>query len=120
MADVEVRRGSLVTETKKTRKVKKTKRRESSDQGSEITITEIEQTTTETQDNQDVDEEGYVCSVNEGQKQFGCSILCSFFLSQWTQCDDNNNNAMIANLSSNESELEFFAQNCRSSHVLLF
>lgn len=57
MADVEVQR---VTETKKTRKVKKTKRRESSDQGSEITITEIEQTTTENQDG-DVDEEGYVC-----------------------------------------------------------
>lgn len=77
MADVEVRRGSLVTETKKTRKVKKTKRRESSDQGSEITITEIEQTTTETQDNQDVDEEGYVCSVDERRKHIDCSILCS-------------------------------------------
>lgn len=57
MADVEVRRDSFVTETKKTRKVKKTKRRESTDQGSEITITEIEQTTTET-DGQDL--EGYV------------------------------------------------------------
>lgn len=46
MADVEVMHA--VTETKKTRKVKKTtKRRESSDQGSEITITEIEQTTSE-------------------------------------------------------------------------
>lgn len=42
-----------VTEVKKTRKVKKTtssssKRRESSDQGSEVQITEIEQTTNET------------------------------------------------------------------------
>lgn len=46
MADVDV---MSVTEIKKTRKVKKTttKRRESSDQGSEITITEIEQTTNE-------------------------------------------------------------------------
>lgn len=45
MADVDVMHS--VTEVKKTRKVKKTtttKRRESSDQGSEITITEIEQT----------------------------------------------------------------------------
>lgn len=59
MADVEVRRDSLVTETtvKKTRKVKKTKRRESADQGSEITITEVEQTTENTGDQ---DEEGYV------------------------------------------------------------
>lgn len=73
MADVEVRRGSLVTETKKTRKVKKTKRRESSDQGSEITITEIEQTTTETQDNQDVDEEGYVCFARQ------INGMCHFF-----------------------------------------
>lgn len=64
MADVEIRRDSLVSETttKKTRKVKKTKRRESSDQGSEITITEIEQTTTENavDQDQDHDEEGYV------------------------------------------------------------
>lgn len=64
MADIEVRRDSLVSETttKKTRKVKKTKRRESSDQGSEITITEIEQTTTENtvDQDQDHDEEGYV------------------------------------------------------------
>lgn len=60
MADVEVRRDSLITETssKKTRKVKKTKRRESADQGSEITITEIEQTTAENTGDQD--EEGYV------------------------------------------------------------
>lgn len=57
MADVEVRRSSLTETTKKTRKVKKTKRRESADQGSEITITEIEQTTTENEDIQDVDEE---------------------------------------------------------------
>lgn len=44
MADVDVMRQTV--EIKKTRKVKKTttKRRESSDQGSEITITEIEQT----------------------------------------------------------------------------
>lgn len=47
MADVDVIH--TITETKKTRKVKKSsttssKRRESSDQGSEITITEIEQT----------------------------------------------------------------------------
>lgn len=81
MADVEVRRGSLVTETKKTRKVKKTKRRESSDQGSEITITEIEQTTTETQDNQDVDEEGYVCSVNGGRKPFDVRFCALFLIS---------------------------------------
>lgn len=60
MADVEVRRDSLITETttKKTRKVKKTKRRESSDQGSEITITEVEQSTTENIGEHD--EEGYV------------------------------------------------------------
>lgn len=46
MADVDVMHS--VTETKKTRKVKKTtKRRESSDQGSEITITEIDQTTSD-------------------------------------------------------------------------
>lgn len=59
MADVEVRRDSLVTENtvKKTRKVKKSKRRESADQGSEITITEVEQTTENTGDQ---DEEGYV------------------------------------------------------------
>lgn len=64
MADVEIRRDSLVSDAnpKKTRKVKKTKRRESSDQGSEITITEIEQTTTENtaDQDQDHDEEGYV------------------------------------------------------------
>lgn len=57
MADVEVIH--TVAETKKTRKVKKSttsssKRRESSDQGSEITITEIEQTANE-------NEKGYVC-----------------------------------------------------------
>lgn len=59
MADVEVRRDSLITETtvKKTRKVKKSKRRESADQGSEITITEVDQTTENTGDQ---DEEGYV------------------------------------------------------------
>lgn len=46
MADVDVMH--TVTESKKTRKVKKTtKRRESNDHGSEITITEIEQTTSE-------------------------------------------------------------------------
>lgn len=55
MADVDVIQ--TVTETKKTRKVKKTtKRRESADQGSEITITEIEQTTNEN----NVKDEGYV------------------------------------------------------------
>lgn len=55
MADVDVIQ--TVTETKKTRKVKKTtKRRESADQGSEITITEVEQTTTEN----DAKDEGYV------------------------------------------------------------
>lgn len=55
MADVDVMHS--VTEVKKSRKVKKTtttKRRESSDQGSEITITEIEQTTSE-------NDKGYVC-----------------------------------------------------------
>lgn len=53
MADVDVMH--TVSETKKTRKIKKTtKRRESADQGSEITITEIEQTTTDNKD------EGYV------------------------------------------------------------
>lgn len=57
MADVEVRRDSLINETstKKTRKVKKSKRRESADQGSEITITEVDQSPTG-----DQDEEGYV------------------------------------------------------------
>lgn len=61
MADVvELRRDSLINETttKKTRKVKKTKRRESADHGSEITITEVEQTTTDQTGDQD--EEGYV------------------------------------------------------------
>lgn len=61
MADVEVRRDSFAetttTTTKKTKKVKKTKRRESTDHGSEVTITEIEQTTT---DNAVDDQEGYV------------------------------------------------------------
>lgn len=53
MADVDVMH--TVTEVKKTRKVKKTtKRRESSDQGSETVITEIEQTTT------NENEKGYV------------------------------------------------------------
>lgn len=75
MAEVEVRRDSLVeTHTKKTRKVKKTKRRESADQGSEITITEIEQTT-ETENavdqDQDLDEEGYVNELN---------LPCGFFV----------------------------------------
>lgn len=83
--DVEVRRGSLVSETKKTRKVKKTKRRESSDQGSEITITEIEQTTTETQDNQDVDEEGYVCDGWPWKTQLA-GRFCAF-LPHWAQFD---------------------------------
>lgn len=51
MADVDVMH--TVTEVKKTRKVKKStttssKRRESSDQGSEVQITEIEQTAIET------------------------------------------------------------------------
>lgn len=51
MADVDVIH--TVTEVKKTRKVKKSttsssKRRESSDQGSEVQITEIEQTANET------------------------------------------------------------------------
>lgn len=60
MADVEVRRDSSITETttKKTRKVKKTKRRESADQGSEVMITEVEQTAEENTGEQD--EEGYV------------------------------------------------------------
>lgn len=75
MADVDVRRGSGVIETKKTRKVKKTKRRESSDQGSEITITEIEQTTTENQDNQDVDEEGYVCFGRQNKFQILLNLV---------------------------------------------
>lgn len=72
MADVEVRRDSFVTETttKKTRKVKKTKRRESADQGSEITITEVEQTTTENTGDQD--EEGYVNEL----KSSWFSICC--------------------------------------------
>lgn len=53
MADVDVMH-SITSESKKTRKVKKTtKRRESSDQGSEITITEVEQTVN--------DDQGYVC-----------------------------------------------------------
>lgn len=79
MADVEVRHDSSVTETssttKKTKKVKKTKRRESADQGSEITITEIEQTTTE---NPEQDEEGY---VNERNLRFDIVLLLSFSLS---------------------------------------
>lgn len=64
MADVEMRRDSLITETttKKTRKVKKTKRRESADHGSDITITEIEQTANENTGDQD--EEGYVNELN--------------------------------------------------------
>lgn len=78
MADVEVRRDSLVTETttKKTRKVKKTKRRESSDQGSEITITEVEQTTTENayDPDQDHDEEGYVNELNLPAILVKCSV----------------------------------------------
>lgn len=60
MADVDVIH--TVTETKKTRKVKKSttsKRRESSDQGSEITITEIEQTANE-------NEKGYVRWCDRG------------------------------------------------------
>lgn len=62
MADVELRRDSFAetsttTTTKKTKKVKKTKRRESTDHGSEVTITEIEQTTT---GNAIDDQEGYV------------------------------------------------------------
>lgn len=57
MADVDVMH--TVTEVKKTRKVKKTtKRRESSDQGSETIITEIDQTTAEQND------KGYVLNCN--------------------------------------------------------
>lgn len=72
MADVDVLQ--TVTETKKTRKVKKTsKRRESADQGSEITITEIEQTTTEN----DVKEEGYVMnSFGNKFPVFNCLCVC--------------------------------------------
>lgn len=55
MADIEVRHESLVTETKKVRKVKKSKRHE---QSSEMTVTEIEQTTTEATNLND--QEGYV------------------------------------------------------------
>lgn len=67
MADVEVRRDSLITETttKKTRKVKKTKRRESADQGSEITITEVEQTTTENTGDQDEEGGEYTKAMNQ-------------------------------------------------------
>lgn len=78
MAEVEVRRDSLLTETttKKTRKVKKTKRRESADQGSEITITEVDQTTTE--QTVDQDEEGY---VNERKSS---RFVYSHYLYQYT------------------------------------
>lgn len=79
MADVEVRHDmvSETTTTKKTRKVKKTKRRESADQGSEITITEIEQTTTENAGDHEQDEEGY---VNERNLRFNCSTSTILFL----------------------------------------
>lgn len=79
MADVELRRDSFAetsttTTTKKTKKVKKTKRRESTDHGSEVTITEIEQTTT---GNAIDDQEGY---VNWAQNQSIISVcfFCSF------------------------------------------
>lgn len=64
MADVDVLHTVTTHESsKKTRKVKKTtKRRESADQGSEITITEIDQTITET----DGKDEGYVIELNSG------------------------------------------------------
>lgn len=80
MADVEVRRDSFAetttTTTKKTKKVKKTKRRESTDHGSEVTITEIEQTTT---DNAIDDQEGYVNELNPIHHQQ--PIVCvSFYL----------------------------------------
>lgn len=78
MADVDVRRDSFTettTTSKKTKKVKKTKRRESSDQGSEITITEVEQTTTENEPDQ---EEGYVNELNP-TIQFVSFSLTSFF-----------------------------------------
>lgn len=80
MADVEVRRDSFAetttTTTKKTKKVKKTKRRESTDHGSEVTITEIEQTTT---DNAIDDQEGYVNELNPIHHQQPTSLR--FFLS---------------------------------------
>lgn len=72
MADVELRRDSFSTETttttKKTRKVKKTKRRESADQGTEVTITEIEQTT---KNEGELDEEGYVNELQKKDHIFG-------------------------------------------------
>lgn len=80
MAEVELRRDSFAettstTTTKKTKKVKKTKRRESTDHGSEVTITEIEQTTT---DNANEDQEGYVNELNSIHHQH--KICFSFFL----------------------------------------
>lgn len=76
MADVDVIQ--TVSETKKTRKVKKTtKRRESADQGSEITITEIEQTTTEN----DAKDEGYVMNSGFFVVHVGLFIL-AIWLSQ--------------------------------------
>lgn len=81
MADVEIRRDSSVAETtttttKKTRKVKKTKRRESADQGTEVTITEIEQTADNATGEQD--EEGY---VNELKNLLGFCLLSFVFTS---------------------------------------
>lgn len=81
MADVEIRRDSAAeitattTTTKKTRKVKKTKRRESADQGTEVTITEVEQTAENTGDQ---DEEGY---VNELKNLLGFCLLSFVFTS---------------------------------------
>lgn len=82
MADVEIRRDSSAAETttttttKKTKKVKKTKRRESADQGTEVTITEIEQTADNTTGDQD--EEGY---VNELKNRLGFCLLSFVFTS---------------------------------------
>lgn len=84
MADVEVRRDSFTSETttttKKTKKVKKTKRRESADQGSEITITEVEQTTTD--NNEPDQEEGYVnmSSISNNSKYVSFSLYFLIFV----------------------------------------
>lgn len=75
MADVDIRRDSFSTETtttKKTRKVKKTKRRESADQGTEVTITEIEQTT---ENAGDPEEEGYVNELQRNRNEKNPCLL---------------------------------------------
>lgn len=90
MADVDVLQTVTHESTKKTRKVKKTtKRRESADQGSEITITEIDQTTTEV----DGKDEGYVMNSIRSTVfnglcffcLFDCFLICDFvlFLAIW-------------------------------------